>query len=113
MGGIKLTAMFKQQLDENNIVSLFNKHPVKSAKKVKKEVKGDDSNQESESEDDEEGPQYELSKIISSSKSEPKMNIMVESDKRRFQQVILNIQSNALKFSEEGGKVTVYYSIYN
>ena len=44
MGGIKLTAMFKQQLDENNIVSLFNKRPVKSAKKLKKEVKGDDSN---------------------------------------------------------------------
>ena len=25
MGGIKLNAVFKQQLDENNIISLFNK----------------------------------------------------------------------------------------
>jgi signal transduction histidine kinase len=26
--------------------------------------------------------------------------------------VLINIQSNALKFTDEGGHVTVYYSIY-
>ena len=35
MGGIKLTAMFKPQLDENKIISLFNKLP--SGKIAKKE----------------------------------------------------------------------------
>lgn len=42
MGGIKLSAIFKPQVDEDNIVSLFNKRPGKPKKK--KSGKGYDSN---------------------------------------------------------------------
>lgn len=33
MGGIKLSAVFKPQVDEDNIVSLFNKRPEKASGK--------------------------------------------------------------------------------
>lgn len=114
MAGIKLSAVFKPQEDEGNLVSLFNKRPNVSPQRNGRRRDGLDPNQESESSDDnQDGPQYELAKIASGPKTEPPVNIMVESDKRRFQQVILNIQSNALKFSEQGGKVQVFYSVYN
>jgi hypothetical protein len=49
MGGIKLHAVFKPQVDENNIVSLFSKR----SSPVKKYKPGYDSNKESESSEDE------------------------------------------------------------
>ena len=35
------------------------------------------------------------------------MNMIVESDEKRIKQVLMNLQSNALKFTKEGGKVTI------
>jgi hypothetical protein len=80
MGGIKLSAQFKPQADENNIVSLFNKSSTKSP--TKKQPSGSQSEEEESSEDDDQELQYELSKIKTG--TAPSMNIMVESDKRRF-----------------------------
>lgn len=37
---------------------------------------------------------------------------MIKADKRRFQQVLINIQSNALKFTDRDGSVEVFYTIY-
>lgn len=37
---------------------------------------------------------------------------MVKTDRRRLQQVLLNIQSNALKFTEKNGSVTIFYTLY-
>lgn len=39
-------------------------------------------------------------------------NLTIKCDKRRLQQVLLNIQSNALKFSDKGGSVTVFFTLY-
>ena len=38
--------------------------------------------------------------------------IMIYTDKRRLQQIMLNIQSNALKFSDPGSSVQIFYSVY-
>jgi signal transduction histidine kinase len=32
-------------------------------------------------------------------------NLMIESDEKRIKQVLMNLQSNALKFTREGGKI--------
>jgi len=34
-------------------------------------------------------------------------NLMVESDENRIKQVLMNLQSNALKFTKQGGKVSI------
>ena len=38
--------------------------------------------------------------------------ILVSSDKRRIQQCLINLQSNSLKFTDEGGKITIYFTLY-
>jgi signal transduction histidine kinase len=34
-------------------------------------------------------------------------NLLVESDEKRIKQVLMNLQSNALKFTKEGGKIQI------
>jgi signal transduction histidine kinase len=34
-------------------------------------------------------------------------NLLIESDEKRIKQVLMNLQSNALKFTREGGKIQI------
>ena len=37
-----------------------------------------------------------------------KRNYTIESDEKRIKQVLINLQSNALKFSHEGGSIRIH-----
>jgi len=101
MSGIQLSCEYIPQSAENKkITTLFSKN-----KKLLISRAAESS--------EEEDASVDLSFNSSRKPFVPKTPIMVETDRRRLQQVILNIQSNALKFTERTGKVTLYYSIYN
>ena len=100
MQGITLKARFKPQ-EEGNVISMFNQ-----------KIETEKSILDIDTETIESKKSRKFVRIDFPNKLDPSEKIIIKTDKRRLQQILINLQSNALKFSEEDSSVVIYYSIY-